>query len=119
MTMFRYVIIIWNINNASECDAVHKIRRQIRNSPAGWRSALDCPGMYVAFIDEHPSDTVILVADSRGVILGEIFKSPGSFYSIPPTPIRFVSRGDSEEILRSKGRSLISNCWGYIVVALH
>ena len=118
--MFRYIIIIWNVNDASECDAASDMRRRIRGFPIGWRSALDHPGMYVARVDrESSSDAAVSIADNRGVILGTIFRSSGSSDSNQPTPIRLLSRDHSEEILRSMGRSLISNCWGYYVAALH
>ena len=117
--MFRYIILVWNIRNASDCDAATNIRRRMQSSPVSWRCALDRPGMYVACIDQKCSpDTAILVDDCRGVILGTIFRSPEPLCSSQPIPIRVLSRSRSEEILRSMGRSLISNCWGYYVAAL-
>jgi asparagine synthase (glutamine-hydrolysing) len=118
--MFRYIIIIWSAKNASDCDAVSNIRCRMESSPLNWRCALDRPGIYVAYIDQGlSSDTAIVVDDHRGVILGTIFRSPVPSYSSQPIPIRVLPRGYSEEILRSMGRSLISNCWGYYVAALH
>jgi asparagine synthase (glutamine-hydrolysing) len=118
--VFRYIIIAWNVNNASDCDAVSSIRRNIQNSPANWRCALNRPGMYVACIDhKFSADSAILVDDCRGVILGTVFRSPDPDYSTQPTPIDYLSSNCSDEILRSMGRSLISNYWGYYVAALH
>jgi asparagine synthase (glutamine-hydrolysing) len=118
--VFRYIIIIWNVNNASECDAVSDMRRRIRGIPINWRSALDRPGMYVACVDrESSSDAAVPIADNRGVILGTVFRSPEHGFSITPKPIRHLSRDQSEAILRSRGRSLIFDCWGYYVAALH
>jgi hypothetical protein len=118
--MIRYIILIWNVNNASDSDAVDNIRGRIKKSSVGWRSALDRPGMYVACVDERfSSDATITVDGSRGVILGKLFRSTEFCDSNGPTPIRFLSTAQSEEILRSTGRSLISNCWGYYVAALH
>lgn len=118
--MFRYVMFLWNVKNASDRDAVKSMRCRMLESSKGWRSVLDRPGMYVACIDQEcSSNTALLIDDSRGVILGTIFRSPEPGYSREPTPIQFLSKEHSEEILRSMGRSLISNCWGYYVVALH
>ncbi len=118
--MFRYIIVIWNVNDASECDAASDMRRRIRGLPIHWRSVLDRPGMYVACVDrDSSSDAAIPIADCRGVILGKIFRSPEHGSSIPPKPIRHLFRDQAEEILRSRGRSLISDCWGYYVAALH
>jgi asparagine synthase (glutamine-hydrolysing) len=117
--MFRYIIIIWNVNDASDCDAVSDIRRRIQRSAVDWRPALDRPGMYVACVDRQFSlGAAILVDDGRGVILGTLFRSTGTSCSSQPTSIRHLSRSDSEQILRSMGRSLISNFWGYYVAAL-
>ena len=119
--MFRYIVIAWNVKSASDSDAASKLRRRIQGSSvSSWRPALDRPGMYAACIDhEFGLDTTIPVGDCRGVILGTIFRSHGSCHSNQPTPIRSLSLSDSEEIIRSKGRSLISDCWGYYVAALH
>jgi asparagine synthase (glutamine-hydrolysing) len=76
--------------------------------------------MYVACVDPgSTSNAAILIADSRGVILGTIFRSPERDSSTAPAPIRLLCREQSEKILRSMGRSLISDCWGYYVAALH
>jgi asparagine synthase (glutamine-hydrolysing) len=118
--MFRYIIIVWNVDNASDCDAVSGIRRRIHRSTVDWRSAMDRPGMYVACVDrQFSSGAAIPVDDWRGVILGTLFRSPGNSRSNRPTSVRQLSRGDSDDILRSTGRSLISNFWGYYVAALH
>jgi asparagine synthase (glutamine-hydrolysing) len=118
--VFRYIIIIWNVDNVPDCDAVSSIRRRIQGSAVDWRPVMDRPGMYVACVEGQPySGAVILVDDWRGVILGTLFPSPGTSCSSRPTSIRHLSRGDSAEILRSSGRSLISNFWGYYVAALH
>jgi len=118
--MFRYIIVSWNVNNASDCGAASSIRRRIQRSEVDWRPAMDRPGMYVACVDRQlSSGAAILVNDWRGVILGTLFRSPGNPCSSRPTSLRHLSAGDSEEILRSKGRSLVSNFWGYYVAALH
>jgi asparagine synthase (glutamine-hydrolysing) len=119
--MFRYIVIAWNVKSASDSDAASRLRRRMQGSSvSNWRPALDRPGMYAACIDqEFGSDAAIPIGDCRGVILGTIFRSPGSCYSDQPTPMRSLSHSDSEDILRSTGRSLISNYWGYYVAALH
>jgi asparagine synthase (glutamine-hydrolysing) len=118
--MFRYVIIIWNSNNTFDCGAVTELRRTIEASPAGWRCVLDRPGMYIACIDQESSSNQTIILDScRGAILGTIFRSPGSLFLEQPTPLRLLSRKHTSEILKSMGRALISNYWGYYVAALH
>jgi asparagine synthase (glutamine-hydrolysing) len=118
--MFRYVILVWNADNPSDRDAVSNIRRRIQNSSVNWRCVLDRSGIYVACVDQKFSSNAAIPIDNwRGVILGTIFRSPGTSHSSQPTPIQLLSRGQSEEILRSKGRSLISNYWGYYVAIFY
>src|SRR5260370_86646 len=119
--MFRYIVIAWDVKSASDSDAESRLRRCIQSSSVSrWRPALDRPGIYAACIDQESGvDTTIPVSDRRGVILGTIFRSPGSCHSNQPTLIRSLSGSESEEILRSMGRSLVSDCWGYYVAALH
>jgi asparagine synthase (glutamine-hydrolysing) len=118
--MFRYVILVWDVNNTCDREVVRSLRRRIESSPANWRSVLDRPGMYAACVDQLLSpDAAILIGDCRGVVLGTIFRSPEPSYDGQPAPIRLLSPGQSQEILRSMGRSLISGYWGYYVAALH
>lgn len=117
--MFRYIIIVWNDGDVLARNEVTDIRNRIRNSPLGWRSKLERPGMFVACVDhEFYSDAAITVGESDGVILGTIFRSSECGHSSQPTPIRRMCDSQSKEIFRSKGRSLITNYWGHYVAAL-
>lgn len=118
--MFRYLIIAWNIEDAFDREAVCCMRRRIFQSASGWRSTIDQPGLYVACLDrEFRSNSSILIDSCRGVILGAVFPSPGLCYSEEPTPVRRLTEGQAGEILRSVGRSLISDYWGHYVAVLH
>ncbi len=97
--MFRYIIIIWDVNDAFDCDVATKMRHQLLDPLAGWRPILDQPGMYVAYIHhEFSSDSAIPVGDFRGVILGKIFRSPEPAYSGRAIPIRHMSRSESRRL---------------------
>jgi asparagine synthase (glutamine-hydrolysing) len=118
--MCRYIIIIWDLRHWSDCEAVGRIWHRIQRSAAGWRCVLDRPGMYVACLEHEASPAAAIpVDDCRGVILGTIFRSPALCPSGQPTPVQALSGGQSEQILRSMGRSLIADYWGYYVAALH
>src|ERR1700722_20377970 len=118
--MCRYIVIVWNLNKASDCEAAERIWLRIRRSSAGWRCVLDRPGLYVAGLQgDFSPGTEILVDNSRGVILGTLFLSPRVGRESEPAPIRLLSPCQSEAILRSKGRALIADYWGYYVAALH
>jgi asparagine synthase (glutamine-hydrolysing) len=117
--VFRYIILTWNTNSASDADAVNKIRRSIQRLSAAWRTVITGSGMYVAYVDrEASSDTAILIGGDRGVILGTLFRSRESGDCGTPTPVRALSGSESEKILRSMGRALISDFWGHYVAAL-
>jgi len=117
--MFRYVVAIGNSTNAADSDAINNIRRHIRSSAAGWRPAVDQPGMYAAYVHhEFASDSAILLPNDGGVIFGSVYLSPDSSYADLPKPIRFVSPKQSEQLLQSKGRSMMHDYWGYYVAAL-
>ncbi len=118
--MLRYIILVWNVNSTSNRDVAEAMRCRIQSSPVAWVSQLDRPGMYVACVNhEFSSDAAVPIDNGRGVILGTLYPSCGPGYSRQPTPIRSMTRSDSDDILRSKGRSLISSHWGYYVAALH
>jgi asparagine synthase (glutamine-hydrolysing) len=118
--MFRYIIMAWNANRAPDCEAAGRILTRMQSFSTSWRCALHRPGMYVAHVNPVPSAyAAIPIGDSRGVILGTLFRTPASSDSSQPNAIRCLSPGHSEEILRSAGRTLIADYWGYYVAAMH
>jgi asparagine synthase (glutamine-hydrolysing) len=117
--MFRYIIAIGNSHSTSDCEAINGMRRRVQNSTAAWRSAIDEPGVYAAYVHQvSSSDSAIVLPDNRGVIFGSLYQSPGESHTNLPRLIRSISRDQSEDILRSKGRSMVRDYWGYYVAAL-
>jgi asparagine synthase (glutamine-hydrolysing) len=117
--VFRYIIVAGNPQSSSDFDAVSVIRRRMQGF-ALWRTALAQPGIYAAYVEPgFASDAPVMLHDNRGVIFGSLFRSPTSPDSAPPKSICCVNRNASENILKSKGRSLVSDFWGYYVAALN
>jgi asparagine synthase (glutamine-hydrolysing) len=118
--LFRYIIVTWDVSKPRDCDAARNMLGGTQSSPANWQCALDRPGIYVAYVNSgHSAYAAIPIGDSRGVILGTLFRTPESSKSGPPAIIRRLSQSHAEETLRSAGRTLISDYWGYYVAAIH
>jgi hypothetical protein len=118
--MFRYIIVTGDPRNPSDDHSLNEIRRYLQRSPLAWRSSVDLPGFYAAYIDNGRSlGSAMQLHDKRGVIVGNVYPDPDSFECGAPKPMRFLSRAHSEAIVQSQGRSLISRYWGYYVAAIH
>ena len=63
-------------------------------------------------------DSAILLHDHRGAIFGRLYPSTSGCDAIPPTSLHSFSQVQSEDIVHSKGRSLISRYWGHYVAVL-
>jgi asparagine synthase (glutamine-hydrolysing) len=113
--MFRYIIAFGNPKSASACEQIEELRRRVRGCSEVWQTALDAPATHVAYVpDSHPSSSAVALADNRGVILGSLYRS----LNRSPKRIGSLSRQDSEDIVDSRGRSLVRNYWGYYVAVL-
>src|SRR3979490_1362472 len=101
--MFRYFIAIGSPNGASFCRVINDMRQRVQKFTAGWRFAIDEPGIYAAYVNHSSSsDSAIVLPDSGGVIFGSLYQSPGRSHQDTPRPIRALSRNQSEDILQSK-----------------
>jgi asparagine synthase (glutamine-hydrolysing) len=117
--MFRYLIAVGNQQSAADCESLACIRRRAHASPAGWQDAINVPGFYAAYIHHRFShEPPILLHGDHGVIFGSVYLSPAASRAGSSRSIRFMSRDDSERIVDSKGRSLISEYWGHYVAAI-
>jgi asparagine synthase (glutamine-hydrolysing) len=117
--MFRYLIAIGNPQSATDCESLTRIRRRAHASPAGWQDALNLPEFYAVYVHHRFSrEPPILLHADHGVIFGSLYLSPTASRAGSSRSVRFISRDDSERIVDSKGRSLISDCWGHYVAAI-
>jgi asparagine synthase (glutamine-hydrolysing) len=118
--MFRYLIVVGDPRNESDVAAINEVRRRLHQSSIAWQSAVDRPGFYAAYVaNESSADFALELHDQRGVIFGKLYPTPDLSGAATPKIVRSVSRDESEEIVRSMGRTLISRYWGHYVVALH
>jgi asparagine synthase (glutamine-hydrolysing) len=80
---------------------------------------MDAPGIYAASVHHpHIVDSAITLPDNRGVIFGALYQSLERSRGNWPAIIRSIPENEAEAIIRSAGRSMMHDYWGYYVVAL-
>ena len=117
--MLRYIIAIGNPKSASDCKRVKDLRNRVQNLPDGWNSSVVAPGVYVGFANSgNTFDSAISIPDNRGVILGSLYRSSTLHHGNPSIAVSSISGIEADAIVRSKGRSMVRDYWGYYVAAL-
>src|ERR1700722_19410223 len=114
--MLRYIIAVGNPKRASDFERITELRRRILNSPVDWLTAIDAPGIYAA--SEHCVHAPITLPENRGVIFGALYHIPERSLKNSSGLIRSIAGNEAELVIRSRGRSMMRDYWGYYVAAL-
>ncbi len=74
--MFRYVALIWDVDDSQQSDAAQALTRRLKASSTQWLEALDRPGLRVLCTDVCPGSLEPqLLAGKAGIVLGSLFSS--------------------------------------------
>ena len=117
--MFRYMALIWNAASQSQTDAVDLLSRKLKALSPQWREVLDHDGMRVLCANIRPGSLEPhALANKSGVMLGSVLERTQSTEDDRLSPSARLDSKETESIVDSQGRWLITNCWGDYVALI-
>lgn len=117
--MFRYLALIWNTASSSQTDAVDLLSRRLKALPSQWREVLDHDGMRVLCVNIRPGSLEPhALANKSGVVLGTALKRSANPEDDTLSPKATLGPQETEAIVESQGRWLITHCWGNYVALI-
>ena len=116
--MYRYVVLVWNRKTSLPQAAASQLSPWLREQSSDYCVTLSRPGLLVLTAGRQGMFDSHLLKHNCGVILGSIFhRHKNPLEDSPARVAAFDTRG-SEEIMKSRGRALISEYWGDYVAVL-
>jgi asparagine synthase (glutamine-hydrolysing) len=117
--MFHYVALVWDQSDPQQAEACDVLSKALRASDASFHTAFDCHGVRILCSDANPrAFAVHLLPNNAGALLGFAFKRHSDVSDeAPDAPAEFDIPA-TNELISSRGRSLISQYWGDYVALL-
>jgi asparagine synthase (glutamine-hydrolysing) len=115
--MFRYVALIWNVDDSQQLDAAQALTRRLKaSSSTQWLEALDRPGLRVLCTDVCPGSLEPrLLAGKTGIVLGSLFTRRSDMHDDAPALRCVLDEARTAAIVDSHGEWLVRNAWGNYV----
>ena len=114
--VFRYVSLIWNERNQQETEAVELICRRLKALSGQWHNAWDYDGLRVFCADIQLGSLEPHTLKKRsGVVLGSLLERNADIANLSPCGVPALDAHESDVIVASRGRSLLTRYWGNYV----
>lgn len=119
VTMFRYLVAFSNSKNAEDKSILNKVRHRLATSPDKWHDVFSQPNLVAVYTPQPSENAVAMLQDSRGAVFGPLYATPRApEEDSSPRQLKTLSSAQSITIIRSRGRSLISEFWGHYVAVI-
>lgn len=113
--MFRYLAFVWDESDGRQAEAVNALIRRVEQLNPAWNDDLKCSGMSVFHTDARAgSSEVHRLNGIDGVVLGTVFERCAND-SESVLAKKAFSAMETQQILSSGCRSLVTSCWGRYV----
>jgi asparagine synthase (glutamine-hydrolysing) len=117
--MFRFIGMIWNPSDQTESEASDALTQRLHEVLMDYRLVFNADGFRVLCAEiGTPGFGVQILDNNSGVLLGSIFRRSSDLTDSSPNPAATFESRDTDRIISSKGRSLISGYWGDYVAFL-
>jgi asparagine synthase (glutamine-hydrolysing) len=118
--MFRFFALIWDKSDPEQAEACDVLSKALRDSDASFHTSLDCHGVRILCSSAgSPTFAVHLLANNGGALLGAAFKRHSDLSDEAPDPQAEFDIPATNELISSRGQSLISQYWGdYVALVL-
>jgi asparagine synthase (glutamine-hydrolysing) len=117
--LFRYIALIWNPKNPAASEIVCLLSRRISDVVSTLRESFRSDGLTVMCSDvEANSLKPYHLENVSGVVLGRLFRRNSDINDDRAAEECAFNSADSDRLIASKGRSLITDYWGEYVAFL-
>jgi len=117
--MFRYLALQWDSKSESAARAADAITNRMQLTHQNWTTVQIHHGLRLLCSSAQSTDAdVILLPNSTGALLGTIYRRCNPSVAESAIPSAPVDEPYIKRIVKSEGRSLISECWGSYVLFL-
>lgn len=117
--MSRYISLHWNPQASSDhiMTRITSVRGRLANCFPAWQLAFEAAGIAVLCPPKSRfSDAHRVLRANGGIVLGPLFRSSQERHD--PSNLREFTSKESQEIVHTLGRSLVSSYWGSYVAIL-
>lgn len=115
--MYRYVVMIGSEADSGRLRALDALRDALQ--AAGWSMVMESAGVRV--FTQGASATGLhahVLPDSAGVVLGTLFARRADVFDETPSVPWHITSADTQALLASRGRELVSRGWGNYVALI-
>lgn len=116
--MYRYVVLIWDRNASLREEAASQLSLRMRGELAEYSATFKRPGLLVLSAGSQGAFDNHLLKSNCGVVLGSIFNRHNDPLDDNPSPVAAFDARRTADIMKSRGRALISDYWGNYVAVL-
>src|ERR1700753_3714792 len=117
--MFRYLALIWNKQDSSQCEAAALLDRRVMDRIVLMQNCFQQDGIkiYCSHAAEDPFG-LYPTNNQTGIVLGALFRRNRDINESSASADVAFDDNEDERISKSNGRSLISDYWGDYVAFL-
>jgi asparagine synthase (glutamine-hydrolysing) len=117
--MFRFIGVIWNPSDPVQSEASNTLTLRLDEFVAGYRPVFSTEGFRVLCAEiGTPGFGVHTLENNSGVLLGSVFRRNSDLTDSSPNSAATFESRDTDRIISSQGRLLISDYWGDYVAFL-
>ena len=118
--MFRFFALLWDKSDPKQAEACDVLSKALRAFDDSFHTAFDCHGVRILCSGaDTRTFAVHRLANNGGALLGFAFKRHSDSSDETPDPRAEFDIPATNELISSRGRSLISQYWGdYVALVL-
>jgi asparagine synthase (glutamine-hydrolysing) len=116
--MYRYVVLVWNPTASLPEAAASLLSLRLHEQSNDYIAVLSRPGLRVLSAGRQGTFDSHLFKNNCGVVLGSIFHRHKDLLDDSHSRAATFDARETEDIMKSRGRALISEYWGNYVAVL-
>jgi asparagine synthase (glutamine-hydrolysing) len=116
--LYRYVALVWDRKISLAQEAALLLSLRLREQSNDYIVALSCPGLLVLTADRKGTLGDHLLQGQPGIVVGSIYHRHKNALDDSPSRVATFDSRKSDEIMRSRGRTFITEYWGNYVAVL-